>query len=234
MCQRVISSGSPLYPCRVIVASNSTQSPGDSSEISLFRLSLNSNATSGKSRRGKRDGYIRTIRTLLVRIKKTSKPSRMTRTSPCHVKVRRLYFSSKTNAELPRDLKDDLGPQSNRKSSQLSLEGAPLLTSGDAPLTCTKERRQYTATIVAKSPRKMMTYFRASTTAQLPTLMLHTSVRNVGNEIRDLRAMTFRHRGQWCTTSLKAGHRSGNTQKAIHPKLNHTTIARSHVTHEAS
>ena len=27
--------------------------------------------------------------------------------------------------------------------------------------------------------------------------------------------------------TLKAGHRSGNTQKAIHPKLNHTTIARS-------
>mmetsp|Transcript_26348 Transcript_26348/g.61102 ORF Transcript_26348/g.61102 Transcript_26348/m.61102 type:complete len:317 (+) Transcript_26348:139-1089(+) len=196
MCQRVINSGSPRYPCKVIVASNSTQSPGVSSEISLLRDSLNSSATSGRSRRGNRAGYMRTMSTLFVRTKKTSKPSRITRTSPCQVKVRRRYFSSKTMAELPRDRRDDFGPQSKRKSSHVSMEGAPLWTSGAAPLTWTKERIKYTATIVNTSPKKMITYFRAKTTAQFPTFRLQTSVRKVGKEMRDFRAMTFKHRGQ--------------------------------------
>mmetsp|Transcript_41525 Transcript_41525/g.123253 ORF Transcript_41525/g.123253 Transcript_41525/m.123253 type:complete len:207 (-) Transcript_41525:207-827(-) len=171
--------------------------------------------------------------TLFVRTKSTSKPSRIIFTSPCHLKLRRRYRSSNmwaVDALCPREVR---GPQSKRKSSQVSMEAAPLWTSW-AVLRCTVERRTYTPRIVSTRKSRIMTYFRARTTAQLPILNDMISVRKVGRFMRDFLAMTLRQRGQWCTTSLKAGHRSGRTQKAIQPRLNHTTKPRTQVTHEAS
>mmetsp|Transcript_71280 Transcript_71280/g.186898 ORF Transcript_71280/g.186898 Transcript_71280/m.186898 type:complete len:205 (-) Transcript_71280:163-777(-) len=171
--------------------------------------------------------------TLFVRTKSTSKPSRIIFTSPCHLKLRFRYLSSKlwaVEALCPSEVR---GPQSNMKSSHVSMEGAPLWTSW-AVLRCTVERSTYTPRIVRTRKTRITTYFRASTTAQFPILNDMISVRKVGRLMRDFLAMTLRQRGQWCTTSLNAGHRSGRTQKAIQPRLNHTTKPRTQVTHEAS
>mmetsp|Transcript_63447 Transcript_63447/g.194026 ORF Transcript_63447/g.194026 Transcript_63447/m.194026 type:complete len:222 (-) Transcript_63447:165-830(-) len=221
-----------------MVASNSIQSPWLSDATSLFRSSPNSSAMSGWSpcRVLKRGGYILTIITLFVRTTiKTSKPSRMTATSPCHLNVRRRKRSSKARAVDGRwDSDADVrGPQSKRKSSHVSMDGAPLCSSC-VVLICTVDRKKYTAPMMPTRPKRIATYFLASTTAQPPILQVITSDRNVGRLMRDFLSITLRQRGQWWTTSLKAGHNRGSTQNAIHPRLIQTTNASSHVTQEAS
>merc|ERR1740138_2053407 len=115
----------------------------------------------------------------------------MLRTSPCHLKVRRRYFSSKLREVEARCCKVVRGPQSKRKSSQVSADEGPLSTSCCA-LRWTVDRRTYAVMINAIRPKAIMTYFLASTTAQPPTLQVMTSERHVGRLIRDFLATTFR------------------------------------------
>mmetsp|Transcript_21744 Transcript_21744/g.38242 ORF Transcript_21744/g.38242 Transcript_21744/m.38242 type:complete len:231 (-) Transcript_21744:289-981(-) len=230
-----MTSGSPRCPWAVMVASNSIQSFGFSSATSVFKSSPKSSAMSGASRRGKRCGYVRIMTTLLARRNKTSKPSRMSMTSPCHLNVRFRNRSSKARAVDARFRSDVRGPHSARKSSQVSIEGGPFGGGSEVrALSCTVDRKMNAVIMTKSSPKSMMTYFLASTTAHEPILRDMTSDLKVGRLMRDFLAITFRQRGQWCTTSLNAGHSSGRTQKAIHPRLNHTTKASMYVTQEAS
>mmetsp|Transcript_20750 Transcript_20750/g.40594 ORF Transcript_20750/g.40594 Transcript_20750/m.40594 type:complete len:240 (-) Transcript_20750:556-1275(-) len=141
MCHKLITSGSPRKPCAIMVASNSTQSPGSRVPTSGFLSSPKMRAISGKSRRGKRGGVILTMTTLLVFTKRTSKPSRITRTSPCHLNVLRLNFSSKARAVEVRWRRAFRGPQSCRKSSQESDDSGPRSTSARV-FSCTVERKK--------------------------------------------------------------------------------------------
>mmetsp|Transcript_30355 Transcript_30355/g.66452 ORF Transcript_30355/g.66452 Transcript_30355/m.66452 type:complete len:320 (+) Transcript_30355:707-1666(+) len=231
MCQRLITSGSPLRPCACIVASNSTQSPGFTSATAQFRSSLKSKARSGPSRRWNRGGNIRTMTRDLVFRRKISMPSRIERTSPCQLKVRCRYFSK--GHERGPFLRELRGPQSDKNSSQLSMEVGPLCTSRGVSSGIV-DLRMKTVKMTTKRPHAIMTYFLARTTAQPPNLQVMTSERKVGKLIRDFLATTFRQCGQRCSTSLKAGHSRGSTQKAIQPRLNQMTKPRSHVTHEVS
>mmetsp|Transcript_86416 Transcript_86416/g.241764 ORF Transcript_86416/g.241764 Transcript_86416/m.241764 type:complete len:262 (+) Transcript_86416:67-852(+) len=195
--QSIMTSGSPRCPCATIVASNSIQSPGFNKATSAFRSSPKRSAKSGRSRRlGYREGCICTLTMLLARKNSTSKPSLIRRTSPCHVNVRLWYFSWNCRDVEARCCKVVRGPQSDKKSSHVNKAASPFVISCGM-FKGVYVRKTYAPRTKLINPMAIITYFRASTTAQPPTLHVMTSVRKVGRLMRDFLAITFRQRGQW-------------------------------------